>query len=600
MAQLNDLLVLGKSHFCGEVTGQQLISSCTGPRFIADDGTSRVWFGINTSGNNWGIYNETKGAYILQDNGTSTTIHNAFYVKNNVTIGTSSSAASLIQYGTTNHKSGHIYLEGANESSSSANTTQLVFGTSSNNHIVLSSNKGALVINPSTSSTSPQIVLYLNSQSTFPGGINATADSVFGNNLTVTKDLTVSTNATVSNTATVKKLIISDTEAASHIEFKRTTSWNYIHVPGDTATIAFCANTSRTSDNCALAVGKSNIRPGKTSTYNIGSTTYTWKTGYMEQLHLFGTTSATMDSTTTNPRITFSEKDSSGESIQPVHLVYTDYDTYRHPAGLKVIGGSNATPAWFEVEGTMIVGDTLNVSDNITTNKNLFMIEPSLTKGTAPTETTYASLMVLDSTRDSAAKHRSAMLQSYVNASKTSAIRLYAYQWAADSEVSTHFYVQIDKDGNKSAGVSTGTKLYGAVWNDYAEFRKYRDKKEIPYGRIVIENGDDSLSLASARLQKGCNVCSDTFGFAIGKTEENQMPIAVAGRALVYTFEDRYSYSPGDAVCSAPNGTISKMSREEIKEYPDCIVGYVSAIPEYEFWGDTNTVVDGRIWIKVI
>ena len=68
---------------------------------------------------------------------------------------------------------GHIYLTGANESSSSANSSQLVFGTSSNNHIVLSSNKGALVINPSTSSTSPQIVLYLSQQSSFPNGINA-------------------------------------------------------------------------------------------------------------------------------------------------------------------------------------------------------------------------------------------------------------------------------------------------------------------------------------------------------------------------------------------------------------------------------------------
>jgi hypothetical protein len=36
-----------------------------------------------------------------------------------------------------------------------------------------------------------------------------------------------------------------------------------------------------------------------------------------------------------------------------VHLIYTDYDNYRSPAGLKVIGGTNATPAWFEVEGNV-------------------------------------------------------------------------------------------------------------------------------------------------------------------------------------------------------------------------------------------------------
>ena len=151
-----------------------------------------------------------------------------------------------------------------------------------------------------------------------------------------------------------------------------------------------------------------------------------------------------------------------------------------------------------------------------------------------------------------------------------------------------------------STGTLSATKVKGAVWNDYAEYRTYKDSDEIPYGRIVVENGDDTLSLSIERLQKGGNVCSDTFGFYIGETEKAQMPIAVSGRALVYTNEDRNSYEPGDAVCTGPNGTISKMTREEIKEYPDCIIGYVSAIPEYETWGETDIPVDGRIWIKVV
>lgn len=145
-----------------------------------------------------------------------------------------------------------------------------------------------------------------------------------------------------------------------------------------------------------------------------------------------------------------------------------------------------------------------------------------------------------------------------------------------------------------------GNKVYGAVWNDYAEYRELREDIEIPYGHIVIENGDDTLSLSTKRLQGGGNVCSDTFGFAIGETEKAKMPIAVSGRALVYTYEDRNSYEPGDAVCTGPEGTVSKMTREEIKEYPDRIIGYVSAIPSYETWGENNVKVDGRIWIKVV
>ena len=67
--------------------------------------------------------------------------------------------------------SGHVYLTGAKESSSTNNTTQIVFGTSTNNHVALSSNSNALVINPNTSQTTNQIVLYLDKSSLFPSGI---------------------------------------------------------------------------------------------------------------------------------------------------------------------------------------------------------------------------------------------------------------------------------------------------------------------------------------------------------------------------------------------------------------------------------------------
>lgn len=142
-------------------------------------------------------------------------------------------------------------------------------------------------------------------------------------------------------------------------------------------------------------------------------------------------------------------------------------------------------------------------------------------------------------------------------------------------------------------------QTFGAVWNDYAEYRELRENQEIPYGRIVIENGDDTLSLSTERLQPGGHVVSDTFGFAIGETDKCKLPIAVSGRALVYTYEDRNTYKPGDAVCTGPEGTVSKMSREEIKEYPERIIGTVSAVPDYKNWGTGNVAVDGRIWIYI-
>ena len=69
--------------------------------------------------------------------------------------------------------SGHIYLTGSNASSSTGNTSQVVFGTANNQHIVLSANDKALIINPTTSNTANQIVLYLNQQSVFPSGITS-------------------------------------------------------------------------------------------------------------------------------------------------------------------------------------------------------------------------------------------------------------------------------------------------------------------------------------------------------------------------------------------------------------------------------------------
>lgn len=65
----------------------------------------------------------------------------------------------------------HIYLTGAKENDNTANTSQLVFGTSDNNHVAISSNKGALIVNPSTSSYDSQIILSLTAASTFPRGI---------------------------------------------------------------------------------------------------------------------------------------------------------------------------------------------------------------------------------------------------------------------------------------------------------------------------------------------------------------------------------------------------------------------------------------------
>jgi hypothetical protein len=92
-------------------------------------------------------------------------------------------------------------------------------------------------------------------------------------------------------------------------------------------------------------------------------------------IHISGTTNATMTSSSTNPRIIFSES----WGTQPVYLVYTDYDSYRSPAGLKVIGGTDATPAWFEVEGDVYARHYYESSD-IRLKHDISMISKSIRK----------------------------------------------------------------------------------------------------------------------------------------------------------------------------------------------------------------------------
>ena len=148
------------------------------------------------------------------------------------------------------------------------------------------------------------------------------------------------------------------------------------------------------------------------------------------------------------------------------------------------------------------------------------------------------------------------------------------------------------------AGDIYANKVYGAVWNDYAECRE--SNEFIDAGRVVKENGDDTLSLADGRLIYGCSIVSDTFGFMIGETDKAHTPIAVSGRVLAYPYENRevFRSNIGCFVCSGPNGTVSLMDKEEVWNHPEAIIGQVSAVPDYEYWGN-NVKVNGRVWIKV-
>ena len=149
------------------------------------------------------------------------------------------------------------------------------------------------------------------------------------------------------------------------------------------------------------------------------------------------------------------------------------------------------------------------------------------------------------------------------------------------------------------------TKVWGAVYNDYAEMRNVPEAQiennSLKPGTCVREIGNGTMVATTKRLQRGCKIISDTFGFNIGETEDCKTPIAVSGRALVYLDQDREIARDyiGWPVCSGPNGTVSIMTEEEEEKYPSRIVGTISEIPDYEKWGSSDVEVNGRIWIYV-
>lgn len=148
-------------------------------------------------------------------------------------------------------------------------------------------------------------------------------------------------------------------------------------------------------------------------------------------------------------------------------------------------------------------------------------------------------------------------------------------------------------------GYLYATRLYGAVYNDYAEYRDVVDK-EITPGTVVSMNENGEFEPSKVRLAPASRIISDTYGFAIGEDiNAIQLPVAVCGRALVYLDREFTPDLIGAPICAGEDGTASVMTREEVQEYPDRIIGVISSKPKARYWGNDNIDTDGRIWIEV-
>ena len=99
-----------------------------------------------------------------------------------------------------------------------------------------------------------------------------------------------------------------------------------------------------------------NFYPNVDLNGSLGTSLNRWGSIYAGILRLQG--SSSNPSATAGARIEFTY-DENTNRLQPVYISYTPNDSYRQPAGLKIFGGTNATPAWLEVEGDIYANKSI-------------------------------------------------------------------------------------------------------------------------------------------------------------------------------------------------------------------------------------------------
>lgn len=137
---------------------------------------------------------------------------------------------------------GHIYLTGSQANSSTANTSQLIFGTPTIEHIAISSNTKALILNPTHSSTTNQIVLYLDKASKFPLGIEANVKGNLTGKATTAGTADVANSVTWANVSSKPNLVNTiTTTAGAHTAITNKTGNVSFNIPTTAAHIGAAA-----------------------------------------------------------------------------------------------------------------------------------------------------------------------------------------------------------------------------------------------------------------------------------------------------------------------------------------------------------------------
>jgi hypothetical protein len=139
-------------------------------------------------------------------------------------------------------------------------------------------------------------------------------------------------------------------------------------------------------------------------------------------------------------------------------------------------------------------------------------------------------------------------------------------------------------------------KVWNAVYNDVVDWQDLREDAEVKYGKVYVDSYDGA-HLPTRRCEQGVmGICSDTFGFAVGRIQgRSQIPVSVSGWCLAYVDK---MYETGVPLTNTSSGCLTEMNATEKMTYPERLVAVYKRPESEEVWqGRVET--KNRHWVQV-
>ena len=148
---------------------------------------------------------------------------------------------------------------------------------------------------------------------------------------------------------------------------------------------------------------------------------------------------------------------------------------------------------------------------------------------------------------------------------------------------------KMDSSGNITAtGTFTASKVYNAVYNDYAECFNNSNLiyKEVLH-RIVEIDDNECVRLANKNSHRVIGVVSDSYGHLLGGSEEDiengsKIPVGLAGTLYVYTLDEIDITNIGKFVCADNNGYATIANRNNEGTIVGKIIGFNKEYHQYK------------------